>query len=164
MNNLCVIFLAMITISTSFKFVCKTRLYSLLNEVQSVDNIEKRISAGSETLDTQYVTDHFDTVLSHLKSRKSSTQLIDDVTKIPKLRVRRNTLILQRDTALNMRKTVSQQIGFLIKNGKDAEVLELKKAVEQANIASDLAAKELEEVDNDIDVILKSTPNLIDDR
>ena len=123
-----------------------------------------RIPAGSQTLDTQFISEHYDIVVSHLKSRKASSQLLTDVSKIPVLRTRRNALIVERDTAKNSKKTLSQQIGGFMKSGNNGEVVRLKAQVEEMDRVSDAAEEQLQLVDAEIDNIVAVIPNLIDDR
>ena len=123
-----------------------------------------RIPAGSQTLDTQFISENYDIVVSHLKSRKASSQLLADVSKIPVLRTRRNALIVERDSAKNSKKTLSQQIGGFMKLGNNEEVVRLKSQVEEMDRVSDAAEEQLQLVDTEIDNIVAVIPNLIDDR
>ena len=125
----------------------------------------KRISSNGHSLDTQFVSENFDTVLSHLQARRSSPELIKQVSFISELRHQRNSLIQERDISLNSRKTLSQQIGTLIKEGKgDSEIQSLKAKVDEMNELANKATSNLEIVDEKINTIFRIIPNLLDDR
>lgn len=123
-----------------------------------------RIPAGDQTLDTQFISEHYETVISHLKSRKASLQLLEDTSKIAVLRTRRNALIVERDSAKNSKKNLSQLIGKEMKGGNEEEVKRLKNSAEDLDRVSDAAESQLQLVDDEIDEIVAVIPNLIDDR
>ena len=123
-----------------------------------------RVPANDVSLDTNLLANNPDLVLSHLTSRRSSTELMESVSKIASLRTERNALIVQGDTAKNARKTLSVQIGQLMKEGKAAEVDELKRQVEKASDASAAADEAQGHIDRQIDAIFSVLPNLLDDR
>lgn len=125
---------------------------------------EKRISSNGNSLDTQFVSENLQTVLSHLQARRSNSELIDQVSLISELRNQRNSLIQERDVSLNSRKTLSQQIGALIKEGKDSEVQLLKAKVDEMNESANKATSNLDIVDEKINSIFCIIPNLLDDR
>jgi hypothetical protein len=123
-----------------------------------------RAPANDVSLDTNLLANNPDLVLSHLTSRRSSTELMESVSKIAALRTERNALIVQGDAAKNTRKTLSAQIGQLMKEGKTAEVDELKRQVEKANDVSAAADEAQGHIDRQIDAIFSVLPNLLDDR
>ena len=123
-----------------------------------------RAPANDVSLDTNLLANNPDLVLSHLTSRRSSTELMESVSKIAALRTERNALIVQGDAAKNTRKTLSAQIGQLMKEGKTAEVDELKRQVEKANEVSAAADEAQGHIDRQIDAIFSVLPNLLDDR
>ncbi len=117
-------------------------------------------------MDTSFISDQLDTVLSHLNARRASPELIANVLRIPVLRKKRNELIGARDKALSSRKSLSGQIGMAMKGkaAADVDVQKLKDEVEQASKAAEVAEGQLVEVDKEIEVILSVVPNLLDDR
>lgn len=125
-----------------------------------------RISAGSESLDTLYITEHYNTVVSHLTARRVSQELLHNVSLIPALRAERGQLVVERDAELNTRKTLSQQIGTLMRGGADKqlEVDDMKRRVEAAVISAEATGVRLEEVEQRIDQLFRMVPNLLDDR
>ena len=123
-----------------------------------------RLPAGSASLDTAYLCEHWEIVQSHLHSRKASEKLLQDASKLPEMRSKRNSLIVQKDSALNTRKTLSQQIGQLMKEGKTSEVEALKKQVEEASNEASASEEQLAIVDEEINAIFRIIPNLLDDR
>jgi seryl-tRNA synthetase len=132
--------------------------------MQTSTFVSQRKSSGNNSLDTQFITENFETVLSHLKARRSSQSLIEDISKIPKLRSLRNSLIIDRDAALNSRKTLSNEIGSLLKSGKVDEANKLKQKVEDIKVSADESSYKLEKVDEEINSIFRLMPNLLDDR
>ena len=163
--------------SRLFQFLCFTMVLLLKSfSYKSFQSISKlasrryfsvslsRIPAGDQTLDTQFISEHYETVISHLKSRKASPQLLEDVSKVPILRTRRNALIMERDSAKSSKKNLSQQIGKEMKGGNEEEVKRLKNIAEDLDRVSDTAESQLQLVDDEIDNIVAVIPNLIDDR
>ena len=123
-----------------------------------------RISSEGISLDTNVVSTNPALVLSHLKSRRSSDVILGHVATISSLRSERNALIVEGDAAKGARKTLSQLIGQSMKEGKEAQVLELKRQVEEASVKSAAADDELAKIDADINAIFSIMPNLLDDR
>ena len=123
-----------------------------------------RLPAGSASLDTAYLCENWAVVESHLQSRKVRDNLLQDASKLPEMRSKRNSLIVQKDSALNTRKTLSQQIGLLMKEGKTNEVEALKKQVEEASNEASASEEQLAIVDEEINAIFRIIPNLLDDR
>jgi seryl-tRNA synthetase len=76
----------------------------------------------------------------------------------------RNNCIVAGDQAKNQRKTLSKQIGMLMKEKKTEEAEEIKKKVEAASTESAAADEKLEVLDSEINSILAVVPNLLDDR
>ena len=126
--------------------------------------LSSRIPANDVSLDTNLLSTNPDLVLSHLTSRRSSTELMENVSKLSVLRNERNAQIVAGDAAKNVRKTLSQQIGQLMKEGRTVEVDELKLQVEKANEISATADVALNHIDQQINTIFSVLPNLLDDR
>ena len=80
------------------------------------------------------------------------------------MRTERNNYIVEGDKNKNLRKTLSKEIGILMKDNNFEEIEKLKQKVEQANLDSATADAKLGEIDIEIDKILAILPNLLDDR
>lgn len=115
-------------------------------------------------MDTNLLATNPDLVISHLTSRRSNPALLEDVSKIAALRTERNQLIVKGDAAKGVRKTLSQQIGQLMKEGKSAEVAALKQQVEEASVTAAECDTELVTIDAAINRLFSVLPNLLDDR
>ena len=98
-----------------------------------------------------------------MKSRKGSDQILSSLEKISILRENRNNLIKSGDAAKNLRKTLSQQIGQLMKEKKDDEVNALKLKVEEANKVSNDNDNQINVIDAEINQLFSLIPNLLDD-
>lgn len=116
------------------------------------------------SLDTSLISSQIELVISHLKSRKSDSKLIDKVRQIKQLKIERNNYIVEGDSNKNLRKTLSKEIGILMKDKNLEEIEKLKQKVEQASLDSMKADEKLAEIDLEIDSILAILPNLLDDR
>jgi len=122
-----------------------------------------RPSSKGVCLDTILIASNLELVLAHLRSRRASDELLTDVQQIAQLRDQRNALIKEGDKARGIRKTLSQQIGKLMKDGKVDEVDAIKKQVEDASEVAAKADFQLAVVDEDIDKLFSVIPNLLDD-
>eukprot|EP01035_Chromulina_nebulosa_P017765 gene17765-23366_t len=128
-------------------------------------SINKRIPSNGLTLDTALITQQPELVISHLLARRSNKETIEEnINKIGSLRLQRNSLIVESDAAKGQRKTLSAEIGKLMKSGNNDEIIRLKGLVDQANDISLKADEKLKDVDDNIDKILSYLPNLLDDR
>lgn len=76
----------------------------------------------------------------------------------------RNACIKEGDSAKNIRKTLSKEIGEMMKKNKLDEVAQLKQQVENANIQSALSDEKLAGIDEEIRKLFSVIPNLLDDR
>jgi seryl-tRNA synthetase len=126
--------------------------------------LASRPSSEGLSLDTTLLQTNPDLVLSHLKARRSGAELLAEVGLVGALRQERNAKIVEGDAAKNVRKTLSQQIGQAIKEGKQDVVLELKCKVEEASTKAAMADQELQRIDGEINKIFPLIPNLLDDR
>jgi seryl-tRNA synthetase len=126
--------------------------------------ISSRPPSDGLTLDTSLIASNTDLVVSHLKSRKADSKFVDDVMKIKQLRSERNACIMEGDKAKNIRKTLSKDIGAMMKANNIDEVNALKQKVELANVHSNEADEKLAKIDEDIKRIFSVIPNLLDDR
>lgn len=128
-------------------------------------NIHNRIPANSVTLDINLISQQPELVISHMKSRRSDEKLLEkNIANIAELRSKRNALISEADAAKNIRKTISQDIGKLMKEGKLEEVEKLKLQVNEATEKANSLDVILDEINNSLDLQLSYLPNLLDDR
>jgi seryl-tRNA synthetase len=158
--KLCVLMISLSSVAVSLRHLSRsqalrsalrTRLYS------------SREPSNLLSLDTQLISSQPDLVVGHLKSRKADVGLIERVLKIKDLRTERNTCIVEGDAAKSVRKTLSKDIGLLMKEKKMEEAEELKKKVEMASADSAASDEKLVLIDREIGSILSLVPNLLDD-
>lgn len=123
-----------------------------------------RPQSNTFSLDANFAATHPDVVIAHLQSRKSDNSLVESVGQLGALRVVRNKLIVQGDSARSKRKTLSKDIGQLMKSGKKDAAEQLKQQVEECSRIAAEADAALVKVDADINVIVSLLPNLLDDR
>lgn len=97
-------------------------------------------------------------------SRKASESLFHDLKTISELRSKRNLLIQESDAAKNKRKTLSVQIGQLMKEKNEVEVNKLKQNVEEANKIIETTDSKMIELDDKMNQLFALFPNLLDDR
>ena len=131
--------------------------------VQMCSSVTKRISANGKSLDVNLMAAEPELVVSHLKSRRASESVFEEVSRIASLREQRNAEIQKGDKAKSDRKTLSQQIGKLMKEGKQDEVQAIKDQVEEASRISKACDETLGALDARIQAILIGMPNLLDD-
>lgn len=140
----------------------------LSRKLSSLDSskLTKRFitSANHLSLDANLVATNVDLVLEHLKARHVNDKLLEDVSKIPELRAKKNILIVAGDAARNTRKTISKDIGKLMAKGEKEQAELLKVKVEDANILAAKADEELSQIEQNIDTIMSMVPNLLDAR
>ena len=123
-----------------------------------------RLSSEGCSLDTNLIASNMELVLSHLKARRADSRIEEDVLKLKTLRAERNSCIIEGDKAKNIRKTLSKDIGMLMKQSKLDEVAAVKLQVEQANIQSAASDEKLAQIDEEIKKLFSVLPNLLDDR
>ena len=123
-----------------------------------------RAASNDKSLDVNLIASDPDLVMQHLKARRASDSVMNDLRAIGDLRIRRNSLIFESDKAKSQRKTLSAQIGQLMKEKKEEEVAALKREVEDASAIAGKADEELKDIDAEINKKLFFIPNLLDDR
>ena len=123
-----------------------------------------RPPANELSLDANLLSEQPDLVISHLQSRKVDPLTLDKVFAVKDLQTERKTLIFNSNTAKNVRKVLSKEIGALLKQEKHDEVAELKAKVEAAHQTSSAADEKLTHIEKSIHDIWASLPNLLDDR
>jgi seryl-tRNA synthetase len=123
-----------------------------------------RTAANGKSLDVNLMATEPELVTSHLKARRAAEGIFDDVARIATLREQRSTEIQKGDKAKSDRKTLSQEIGKMMKEGKSPEEVDVVKGLVAA--ASSISAEcdlNLGKIDTEIDSILACIPNLLDD-
>jgi seryl-tRNA synthetase len=120
-------------------------------------------------LDVKTIVSETEMVLSHMKSRRASQDVLHAASTIASLQSQRVALIQQRDEYLNQRKEASALVGQLMRKkdsdgGFDQEEVEKQKqlsskAAEQASQVE----SELETIQSTMDDLLAGIPNLLDD-
>jgi seryl-tRNA synthetase len=139
--------------------------FKQLNKLEATPTLSNgRLSSEGCSLDTTLIASNIELVLSHLKARRADSKIDDDVLKLKNLRAERNACIVEGDKAKNIRKTLSKDIGILMKQNKLDEVDAVKMQVEQANIQSAASDEKLAQIDEEIKKIFSVLPNLLDDR
>eukprot|EP00535_Pseudo-nitzschia_heimii_P007424 CAMPEP_0197182690 /NCGR_PEP_ID=MMETSP1423-20130617/6564_1 /TAXON_ID=476441 /ORGANISM="Pseudo-nitzschia heimii, Strain UNC1101" /LENGTH=531 /DNA_ID=CAMNT_0042633147 /DNA_START=272 /DNA_END=1867 /DNA_ORIENTATION=- len=132
-----------------------------------------RLSRKDLSLDVRTIVAETDMVLSHLKSRRASSEALSAVTTIASLRSQQVALIQKRDDFLNQRKEASAQVGQLMRKlnsendgGEDiaAKVEDQKKLSAEAAEGAEKADEELESIQKVMDDMLAGIPNLLDDQ
>lgn len=123
-----------------------------------------RLPANDLSLDTNLLSSQPDLVIGHLQSRNSDPMTLDKVFAVKDLHVQRNSLIFEGDTAKSVRKTLSKEIGNLMKQQKLDEVAVLKARVEAAVQEASAADEKLAGIEQSIHEICASLPNLLEDR
>ena len=102
------------------------------------------------TLDARFVEQSPELVLSNLRQRRASQEQLDVVHKVGEFSQRRRRLVGESDLAKSVRKTLSNQIGGLMKAGKDEQVRELKEQVANATASAKAFDAELAEIEASI--------------
>jgi len=121
-------------------------------------------------------------VISHLKSRRASTEALDAAQTIASLQSERIALIQQRDNFLNQRKEASAMVGQFMRkrNSKNKDdndgsseeevadpTIEIERLKQVSNTAAEEAQKadtELDSIQKVMDELLAGIPNLLDDQ
>lgn len=134
----------------------KSRLFSTTEK--------KRPASNLLSLDLNLAGNHPEIILSHLSSRSSDASLLSAVEQLSDLKEKRKQSIIHGDEARAKRKTLSKDIGSLMKANKRDEAERLKQQVEEANKQASEADVALEALDKEIDHIFSLIPNLLDDR
>ena len=114
------------------------------------------------------VSSNIDVIASHVRDRSGGGEAGDDVAgrvgKVKELHGERVRLIGIRDSALNEKKKASSLVGSFMKSGdKEGGEREKERSLTEGKRAEECKAK-LKEVDDEIDEIMSSVPNLLDDR
>ena len=116
------------------------------------------------SLDSYLASTQPELLISHLESRKSTSEMVQKVHDVKNLRDEAVKWKIVGDTARNTRKTLSRTIGQLMKEKKTIDAEKLKLQVESANIESHTADERLAKVEQRIHKIMAELPNLLEDR
>ncbi len=125
-----------------------------------------RIPIGSLTsVDSRVIIDNLPLVLSHLESRRASDATLEAAKEIHARNDERVALIQERDAALQTRNEVSKKIGMLMRNPDrdEAEVDEAKALSNAAAEEATAAEEKLSLLEEQVNALLASIPNLLDD-
>jgi len=124
-----------------------------------------RVSAKNMSLDVNLISSNFELVESHMMSRNVNHSIISDLRKIHDIKQSRAALVMEVNNANHHRKTISQDIGKLMKSGTVPEdhINELKLAVEEYSNVSKKSDNKLLKIDQDLYNLMSNIPNLIDD-
>lgn len=101
-----------------------------------------------------------------MASRRASDETHEAARQISSLNSKRVPLIQKRDEALQTRNNVSASVGKLMAASKGVETEEIALLKKQASDAGEEAAgveTELNEIESEMNVLLASLPNLLDD-
>jgi len=123
-----------------------------------------RIDPDTVDYDARWVASFPEQAKSHLQARRASEDLLLSVDKIKELDVVRRELIQTRNNALASRKTLSAEIGKLLKEANSGAADEKKKEVEAANIAAKESEEKLAGVEETLNTLFANMPNLLDSR
>ena len=143
---------------------------AFFSSISFSNSSSKRLPSNQISLETSLFSTNPELVASHLCARRNGdddNKTVEDVHLIGSLRLQRNTFIAEGDAARKTRKSLSLQIGQLVKSGIDIEendIQVLKKQVERANIEAAIADEKKVKVDAQIHTLFSSLPNLLDDR
>ena len=126
--------------------------------------IHERISRQDRSMEQRVIGSHLDLVLSHLTSRRASTETMEAAKTINSLQEQRVLLIKEKDKQLNIRKETSAAVGLLIReNPESPEIHVLKEEANQAGELADTAEQELQQIEDTCHALLAGIPNLLDD-
>lgn len=168
--NLCIWLAALLTltmltrIATAFVKGPRLRNSPVLRARTQRLHAGSRLPADALTLDAHLLATNPDLVAGHLLSRHADPIIVSEVNRIHGLRQQRSDWIKQGDTARSTRKALSKDIGSLLKAGSDDEVKRLKLQVERCSEQTAKAEAQQALIDQQIDSILASMPNLLDSR
>jgi len=124
-------------------------------------------AAGVEalpTLDERLVAEEPELIKNTLRSRRASEDLLGAVDRIGDMTRERAELVQVGNDARQERKTLSAQIGKLMKSGTPEEVVALKDEVAKANERADASDVKVEEVEAQRAALFDTLPNLLDPR
>ncbi|GMI41701.1 hypothetical protein TrCOL_g4532 [Triparma columacea] len=110
------------------------------------------------------IAKNLDLITSHCVARSSSSSLLDSLSSISTLASSRVSLIQERDNFLSLRKKLSAEVGKAMKVGEKDRGDTLKAEAASAGESADEASKKLEEVDDIINGLTPTIPNLLNDQ
>eukprot|EP01039_Chlorochromonas_danica_P007959 gene7959-8779_t len=143
------------TLSSSLRLAFRSEARLLSHTRQNADDL---------SLDSYLLATSPELVISHLTSRHADPKVIEEVHRVQTLRQARTVCIKTGDAARNLRKTLSKEIGLLMKAGDKEKVEQAKSQVEEASAQAAKADEEQAVIDQQIEAILSIIPNLLDSR
>eukprot|EP00549_Striatella_unipunctata_P000626 CAMPEP_0118714122 /NCGR_PEP_ID=MMETSP0800-20121206/25973_1 /TAXON_ID=210618 ORGANISM="Striatella unipunctata, Strain CCMP2910" /NCGR_SAMPLE_ID=MMETSP0800 /ASSEMBLY_ACC=CAM_ASM_000638 /LENGTH=553 /DNA_ID=CAMNT_0006619803 /DNA_START=153 /DNA_END=1814 /DNA_ORIENTATION=- len=158
--------------SSSTTSTTSTTTASSSTSTDDEDNVlvqDGRLSRGNlSSLDVRVVTDHLDIVLSHLKSRRASTEAMEAAKEIASTKQERSRLIQERDAALSVRKEQSAIVGMLMRkknndNNDDEDLQQAKTLSSRATQEAQEKEEQLALLEEKVATLLAGLPNLLDD-
>lgn len=154
------------TSRASLRRVVAGRALSTSATDEVINTVNGRIPRENLSMDVKTIVSKTELVLSHLKSRRASTEAIEAAKTIASLQSKRVSLIQERDDFLAQRKEASAKVGMLMRDKDNADPTEVDKQKELSAKAAEGAQKaesELEGIQSTMDSLLGGIPNLLDD-
>jgi hypothetical protein len=129
----------------------------------------KRLSANSEIFGPDLVENHPDIIKLHLLARNVdvNSELFGHLDKISGLCDQRRNARKNKNIGGTLRKELSDKIGPMVKANRPEDKLTIEKLKQEAHEAAILvesSTKEAERLYEEVDGLLNSFPNLLDDR
>jgi len=122
-----------------------------------------RPSSAGVSLELRGLKANAEMVKAHVAARGGSADAVDSVDSIVALNDARAAAQRKMDGALKTRKTLSGQIGRLMKEGKEAEVAALKEEVAAAASDAEAAEAVMAAKEAEAKALFAALPNLLDD-
>ena len=119
---------------------------------------------AARTLDERMVSEEPDVVRQSLTMRRAAQEQLDAVDRIGELTRQRSELVVEGNTAREVRKKLSPQIGKLLKEGNADEAEKLKADVAKASAAADAADERCAAIEAERSRLFNTLPNLLDPR
>lgn len=116
------------------------------------------------TLDERYVSESPEAVKRALSMRRAASEQLDAVDRIGELTRQRAELVVEGNSAREIRKKLSPKIGAFMKNGETEEADKLKAEVAAAAASADAADERMAAVEAERSALFNSLPNLLDPR
>ena len=110
-------------------------------------------------LDLKFIESNLEQVKSNLSQRGGGAELVANIERLNSLNIRRKELIQITDQLKNQRNQISKEFGLLKKKGED--VSELSKSMASLKEKLDGDDKALSELENQVQELLLSFPNLL---
>lgn len=122
-----------------------------------------RPSSAGVGLELRLITENAALVRAHLVARGASPEIVQSVDELEGLAAQRSELIQQGDSARTIRKTLSAEIGKLLRDDKASEAEAMKAEVEAVNLDAQVADDTLAKIDAQCAELFSALPNLLHD-